>query len=89
MHARRAKLYAFGALRPGLCAFVCTACVQYGSNVIYSKGITNLHKVEDEIWCANECPSPKVADPHEVSVRLHGDVVVEARSILSIFWNNS
>ena len=54
--------------------------------VVYSKGITNLHKVEDKIWGANECPSPKVADPHGVSVRLHGVFVVEARSILSIFF---
>ena len=68
---------------------VLTLFVQHACNgpmFYYSKGITNLHKVEDEIWGANECPSPKVADPHGVSVRLHGVVVVEARSILSIFF---
>ena len=54
-----------------------------------SKRITHLNEVEDEIWGANKRPSPQVAGPHGVTVRLHGVVVVGGAVDTVGFWNCS
>ena len=46
------------------CDFIEAACILEEDHY--------LHEVEDEVRRADECPGPKVADPHGVGVGLHG-----------------
>ena len=52
-----------------------------------------LHEVEDEVRRADECPGPKVADPHGVGVGHHGATDVggafQCQYVFPIFWNCS
>ena len=50
------------------CDFIEAACILEEDHY--------LHEVEDEVRRADECPGPKVADPHGAGVRLHRVVVV-------------
>ena len=75
---------------PGLSNVI--RCDFYGTE-FYKRITTYLHEVEDEVRRADECPGPKVADPHGVGVGLHGAADVggafQCQYVFPIFWNCS